>query len=122
MSLPLHLQHLQATTRRHFLRQTGLGFDALALQSLLARDGVAAEEEPDGVGDEDEDGDDGYDGPEDQSGGVQEVEAEEFHGRKNAGGHTSLTHSDSLSSLQLVSCQRRANENGFLRFSPVSCC
>src|SRR5262245_53010617 len=32
-----------AITRRHFLRDSGLGFGSLALQSLLARSGVAAQ-------------------------------------------------------------------------------
>ncbi len=33
----------RAITRRHFYKATGLGFGAMALQSLLARDGVLAQ-------------------------------------------------------------------------------
>ncbi|MDA1160794.1 MAG: DUF1501 domain-containing protein, partial [Planctomycetota bacterium] len=44
MQLPTPLQKTQAVTRRHFFGQTGLGFGAMALQSLLGRDGVAAEQ------------------------------------------------------------------------------
>ena len=40
-SLPLRLQKLGAVTRRHFFGQAGLGFGALALNSILARDGYA---------------------------------------------------------------------------------
>jgi hypothetical protein len=36
-----HLDVLRTQTRRHFLQRSGLGFGALALQSLLARDGFA---------------------------------------------------------------------------------
>jgi len=36
-----HLQSLQLLTRRHFLRQSQLGLGAIALSSLLARDGAA---------------------------------------------------------------------------------
>lgn len=43
MNLPLPLQRLQATTRRNFLRQSGVGLGAIALQSLLTRNGHAAE-------------------------------------------------------------------------------
>ncbi|MCR9118656.1 MAG: DUF1501 domain-containing protein, partial [bacterium] len=41
MNLPLH--QLQATTRRHFFGQAGLGVGAIALQSLLAENSSAAE-------------------------------------------------------------------------------
>ena len=46
MDLPLDLQQAQAHTRRHFFGQAGLGFGAIALQQLLARNGYAAEEKP----------------------------------------------------------------------------
>jgi hypothetical protein len=36
------LEHLQHLTRRHFLQQSQLGIGAIALSSLLGRDGVAA--------------------------------------------------------------------------------
>lgn len=42
MELPVALRHRQAVTRRHFFRKSGLGFGAIALQSLLARDGQTA--------------------------------------------------------------------------------
>ncbi len=42
MQLPIPLQQTRAITRRHFFGQAGLGFGAIALQSLLARDGLAA--------------------------------------------------------------------------------
>jgi hypothetical protein len=45
MQVPISLQKTQAVTRRHFFGQSGLGFGALALQSLLGRDGVAAEKD-----------------------------------------------------------------------------
>ena len=41
MSLTPILQKHQAITRRHFFEKTGLGFGAIALQSLLERDGLA---------------------------------------------------------------------------------
>ncbi|MDE0866001.1 MAG: DUF1501 domain-containing protein [Rubripirellula sp.] len=44
MNLPLPLKKLRAVTRRHFFEQTGLGFGALALNSILSRDGCAADE------------------------------------------------------------------------------
>src|SRR5215813_10603948 len=37
------LQDTRSITRRHFLQTTGLGFGAIALQSLLVRDGVLAQ-------------------------------------------------------------------------------
>ncbi|HEY2412626.1 MAG TPA: DUF1501 domain-containing protein [Pirellulaceae bacterium] len=40
-----HLQHL---TRRHFLQQSQLGIGAIALSSLLGRDGIAADTPPAG--------------------------------------------------------------------------
>lgn len=33
------LEHVRSVTRRHFFRSGGLGFGAIALESLLARDG-----------------------------------------------------------------------------------
>ena len=39
----LKLQKTQAITRRHFFGQTGLGFGAMALQSLLTNDAHAAD-------------------------------------------------------------------------------
>jgi hypothetical protein len=42
MDLSPQLTLARAATRRHFLRNGGVGLGALALQSLLARDGVAA--------------------------------------------------------------------------------
>jgi hypothetical protein len=42
MDLTPDLAHVRAVTRRHFFRGGGLGLGALALQSLLARDGRAA--------------------------------------------------------------------------------
>ncbi|MGB0596768.1 MAG: DUF1501 domain-containing protein [Rubripirellula sp.] len=39
----LNLQKTQAITRRHFFGQTGLGFGAMALQSLLTNDAHAAD-------------------------------------------------------------------------------
>lgn len=45
MELPISLQKTQAVTRRHFFGQSGLGFGALALQSLLAKDGKAARQD-----------------------------------------------------------------------------
>ena len=41
MHEPEQLQQAQANTRRHFFGQTGMGFGALALQSLLAQNGYA---------------------------------------------------------------------------------
>jgi hypothetical protein len=41
--LPLPMRPTQAVTRRHFFGQAGLGFGAIALQSLLAKNGYAAE-------------------------------------------------------------------------------
>src|SRR6056297_2206867 len=41
--LPLPLRPSQTVTRRHFFGQAGLGFGAIALQSLLAKNGYAAE-------------------------------------------------------------------------------
>jgi len=35
------LQNLEHLTRRHFLKQSQLGFGAIALSSLLGRDGAA---------------------------------------------------------------------------------
>src|SRR5512147_214468 len=37
------LERMQHLTRRHFLQQSQLGIGALALSSLLSRDGVAAD-------------------------------------------------------------------------------
>ena len=45
MNLPVPLEQTRAVTRRHFFGQAGLGFGAMALQSLLARNGQAAEAE-----------------------------------------------------------------------------
>ena len=41
MRLTPNLQRLRETTRRHFFGQAGLGFGAIAMQSLLTRDGCA---------------------------------------------------------------------------------
>ena len=41
MKLSPHDQNLQAITRRHFFAQSGLGFGAIALNSLLTQDGCA---------------------------------------------------------------------------------
>lgn len=43
MDLSLSDQRTRAVTRRHFFGQAGMGFGAMALQSLLARDGHASE-------------------------------------------------------------------------------
>jgi len=43
MKLPNSLEQTRAVTRRHFFGQTGLGFGAIALQSLLTKNGIAAE-------------------------------------------------------------------------------
>lgn len=43
MTLPISLENTRATTRRHFFGRAGLGFGSLALSSLLARDGAAAD-------------------------------------------------------------------------------
>ena len=40
MNLSLRLQKARALTRRHFFKNAGLGFGAVALQSLLSREGV----------------------------------------------------------------------------------
>jgi hypothetical protein len=45
MNLSPSQQHAQAVTRRHFFGQAGLGFGAVALQSVLADNGHAAEAE-----------------------------------------------------------------------------
>ncbi|MFT4550229.1 MAG: hypothetical protein ACI8XO_004231 [Verrucomicrobiales bacterium] len=42
MSLPPILQKHQSITRRHFFEKSGLGFGAMALQSLLAKNGHAS--------------------------------------------------------------------------------
>ncbi len=42
MKLNLELQQARALTRRHFFQSSGLGFGALALNALLARDGLGA--------------------------------------------------------------------------------
>ena len=44
MTLPLQLQKTQAITRRHFFGNAGLGFGAVALQSLLSKNGDAFHE------------------------------------------------------------------------------
>ena len=44
MTLPLQLQKTQAITRRHFFGNAGLGFSAVALQSLLSKNGDAFHE------------------------------------------------------------------------------
>ena len=44
MDLPINMQKARAMTRRHFFGQAGMGFGAIALQQLLARNGYAAEE------------------------------------------------------------------------------
>ena len=43
MKFPLAFERPRAITRRHFFGQTGLGFGAIALQSLLTGDGCAKE-------------------------------------------------------------------------------
>ena len=43
MNLPINLQNTQAITRRHFFGQSGLGFGAIALSSLLAKNGYSAQ-------------------------------------------------------------------------------
>ncbi len=43
MKLPLPFQQSRAVTRRQFFDQAGVGFGAIALQSLLAKNGHAAE-------------------------------------------------------------------------------
>jgi hypothetical protein len=40
--MDLHLQHVRALTRRHFLRDCQVGIGGLALASLLGREGLAA--------------------------------------------------------------------------------
>ena len=44
MDLSINMQKARALTRRHFFGQAGMGFGAIALQQLLARNGYAAEE------------------------------------------------------------------------------
>ena len=41
-AMNLHQEYLKAVTRRHFFGQTGVGLGAVALASMLQRDGVAA--------------------------------------------------------------------------------
>ena len=42
MDLSINMRKARALTRRHFFGQAGMGFGAIALQQLLARNGHAA--------------------------------------------------------------------------------
>jgi hypothetical protein len=44
MDLSINMHKARALTRRHFFGQAGMGFGAIALQQILARNGYAAEE------------------------------------------------------------------------------
>ena len=43
MDLPINMQQARALTRRHFFGQAGMGFGAIALQQLMAKNGLAAD-------------------------------------------------------------------------------